>query len=93
MSDDKEEFYNNRELFELMMPEINDLKQELKETRAIIAKYNGLRKRLDGVEKELSVSKGKEKGKDDLLAFLRDWGGWLVEFLLLLIYLYESGVL
>ena len=90
---DKENFYSNRELFELMMPEIYELKQELKETRTIVAKYNGLRERLGNVEEKLSINKGKEKGKDELLAFLRDWGGWLVAFLMLLIYLFESGVL
>jgi hypothetical protein len=73
-----EGFYNNRELYEMIMPEINQLKIELKETRSIIKKYNGLRKRICDIEEEVQVERGKNEGKDKLLTNLKDWGGWIV---------------
>jgi hypothetical protein len=88
-----EGFYNNRELYEMIMPEINQLKTELKETRSIIKKYNGLRKRICDIEEEVQVERGKNEGKDDLLLKLKDWSGWIVAVITLIVYLIENGVI
>lgn len=43
-----EEFFSNRELYDLiqgMTREMTELKKEMAETRAIIRDYNGLRKK------------------------------------------------
>jgi len=45
-----EEFFSNRELYNLIqstVKEMTDLKKEMAETRAIIRDYNGLRKKVE----------------------------------------------
>lgn len=52
-----EEFYTNRELFEIIqttVKEMADLKKEMAETRAIIRDYNSLRKRQTVTELKLN---------------------------------------
>ncbi len=50
-----EEFFTNRELYDLIQQVANEmveLKTEMKETRAIIRDYNNLRKKLNNVEEK-----------------------------------------
>jgi len=53
-----EEFYSNRELFEIIQTtvrEMTDLKKEMAETRAIIRDYNGLRKKIEQTDTRLNT--------------------------------------
>lgn len=53
-----EEFYTNRELFEIIqttVKEMADLKKEMAETRAIIRDYNGLRKKIEQTDTRLNT--------------------------------------
>lgn len=53
-----EEFYSNRELFEIIQTTVKkmaDLKKEMAETRAIIRDYNGLRKKIEQTDTRLNT--------------------------------------
>lgn len=44
-----EEWYTNKQLFEMFTTVVNDLKDELKETKDLIKTYNGLREVVNNV--------------------------------------------
>lgn len=53
-----EEFFSNRELYELIQEtakEMVELKQEMAETRAIIRDYNGLRKKIQETDARINT--------------------------------------
>jgi len=83
-----EEWYTNKELFEQMLAmkdDIQGLRAEMRETREIIRKYNGLRKKLDVVEDRIEQMEAKAEGKNAVLEAIRNWGGWLLAILSLLL--------
>lgn len=59
---EEQQWYTNRELFEM----IGDLRSELAETRRIIREYNGLRKQLNDVCIEVAAMKAEGAGKNKL---------------------------
>jgi len=62
-----EEFFSNRELYELFQSvakEMNELKAEMRETRAIIRGYNGLRKKVDEVDEKVDKISAKTYSVD-----------------------------
>ena len=53
-----EEFFSNRELYELIqstVKEMTELKEEMAETRAIIRDYNGLRKKVEQTDTRVNT--------------------------------------
>lgn len=53
-----ESFFSNRELYELIQDtakEMNELKREMAETRAIIRDYNGLRRKIEETDARLNT--------------------------------------
>lgn len=53
-----ENFFSNRELYELIQTtakEMTELKREMAETRAIIRDYNGLRKKIEQTDTKLNT--------------------------------------
>lgn len=70
----KDQWYTNRELFEM----INDLKEELIETRRVVHEYNALRKDLGNCMQRLIAIEQRGAGREALGEALLRWGGWLV---------------
>lgn len=84
-----ENWYDNKALFEMIQElkeDMQDMSQELKQTREIVAKYNCLRQRLDAIEL-------KAAGRSAVGRAIREWGGWLVGVLSFLFTLKKMGVL
>lgn len=76
-----EEWYNNKQLFELinrLQSDFKDLSSEMRETRVIIKEYNGLRSDLHEVRDDVERMKSEKKGKETISEAIRDWGGWIV---------------
>lgn len=80
------QWYTNKELFEL----INDLQVEMRETRAIIKRYNGLYERLGHVEKKIEFIEAEQRGKNKVKQGIIAWGGWLFGLVSLLIMIYTT---
>ncbi len=83
-----EEWYSNKDLFE----QIQALRGEMQETRNLIQQYNGLREeyhdlKLDVDEvKELMVKiEAVSIGKNKVLEAIRNWGGWAVAIIALIL--------
>ena len=76
-----EEWYTNKELFEQMIQfrsELQDLRAEMRETRAIIKRYNGLREKIEHVEEQIGTLQAKAAGRSSVWTDIRLWGGWIV---------------
>ena len=74
------QWYSNKDLFE----EIMDLKSDMKETRAMIRKYNGLydkvadvKKDTTNVRKEVDNIISVQQGKHSVGNAIKSWGGWV----------------
>lgn len=80
------EWYSNKELFEL----ISTLKNDLLETRNIIKKYNGLRKKIEIVENKVNHIENMQEAKSGFGQTVRSWGGWIFSLITLLILLMEK---
>jgi len=84
------QWYSNKDLFE----EIIELKSDMKETRSMIRKYNGLYDKVAEVKKDTNTVKkdvdniiSMQQGKNSVGTAIRNWGGWifgLASFLVLL---------
>ncbi|MFP4041476.1 MAG: hypothetical protein ACLFT6_01815 [Bacteroidales bacterium] len=85
---EKKDWYNNKELFEM----IQNLKDEMKETRNVIKKYNGIRKDLSGVMKRVQKMEERRAGRSEVGQAIKDWGGWIISLIVLFLYFYELGV-
>lgn len=83
----KEEWYSNKDLFEM----VQGLTQDLQETRAVIKEYNGLRKDLGKTMSEVAEIKDQMTGRNQVWDGIRNWGGWIIALLTLL--LKGAGVL
>lgn len=83
---EKDQWYTNKELFEQIM----SLQQEMRETRAIIKKYNGLYDKVHDVQQKVQRIENEESGKQDLSETIREWGGWIFSFITLIILLYTT---
>ena len=66
MGGDNQQWYSNKEIFEMVMHEIKKLTEKLTETNNKISKYNGLRDDLDNACQELNQLK--------LIVKLMIWG-------------------
>jgi len=103
MSEDKQ-WYTNKDLFELInsvQKDFSDLRSDMKETRHMIRKYNGLREELGRVQKDLGLElsqvrrevkeiKDIQKGKSVVSKGIKDWGGWVFGLISLIVLLSKS---
>lgn len=81
-------FYSNREIYEMLQElrtEVIPLREEMRHTTESIRKYNGLRERLDATERKLSDHLMTGVGQATVARGIREWGGWLVAIVSLLI--------
>lgn len=81
MEDEKNQWYTNKDLFEL----ITGLKSEMKDTRNMIRQYNGLReevgearKEIDNVKGEVEALQAKAVGRSSFKDDFLKWGGWVI---------------
>jgi len=87
-----EQWFDNKDLF-LMLQELKSnmqtMSQELKQTRDIVAKYNGLRQKIEDCSDEIEAIKNKAAGQSAVGKGIREWGGWIFGFISLAVALYK----
>lgn len=91
------QWYSNKELFEMinetnqkLFQQIIELQKEMKETRAIIKKYNGLYEKVHIVEKRVEQIESEQEGKRSAQENFIKWGGWIFSLITLLILMYST---
>src|SRR5699024_11776539 len=70
-----EQWYTNKELFEqlnAMQQDFTSLRHEMKETRNIIKRYNGLREELGGLKEKVEKMQAIQQGKNKVGEAIRD---------------------
>lgn len=90
----KKDWYSPKDLFEMIQSlklELVTTTQEMRQTRQIIGKYNGLREEIEQCKDEIQEIKNKEKGKMDFGKSIREWGGWLIALVSLILVLLSRG--
>lgn len=83
------EWYTNKELFEQlnsMQQDFTSLRHEMSETRTMIQRYNGLREKIDLVEKKVDYIESKSEGRNAVGTAIREWGGWIFALVSALVY-------
>lgn len=80
------QWYSNKDLFE----QINELKIEMRETRQMIKKYNGLYSKVDNIERKVTEIESQQLGKMKLQENIIAWGGWIFSLITLLILMYST---
>jgi len=68
-----QEWYTNKELYEMMVELSKGLEttnKELEKTQVMIREYNGLRARIDECEKKQRESQGKSTGNKDMWGYV-----------------------
>ena len=83
---EKDQWYTNKDLFEQIMA----LQQEMRETRAIIKKYNGLYEKVHDVQLKVQRIENETIGKNKVREGIRLWGGWIFSLITLVILLYNE---
>lgn len=83
---DNSQWYSNKDLFEL----INGLQAEMRETRAIIKRYNGLYEKLDNVKKKVDRIESEQQGRNEIKEAIRQWSGWIFGLVTLIILIYTT---
>ena len=81
----RQQWYTNKEIFEM----VQNLRDELRETRDVVKKYNGIRDDLDWCVDKLQKNKNISAGQNIFILAFRDWLGWIVA--LVAIYLNLMG--
>ncbi|SET84448.1 hypothetical protein SAMN05216389_13812 [Oceanobacillus limi] len=87
---DRDQWYTNKELFEqlnAMQGDFLDLRSEMKETRNVIKKYNGLREELGVMKEKLNRMEARTQGRLSVGEAIRNWGGWLFALITLVVLL------
>lgn len=94
---DNKPWYTNKDLFE----QINELKQDMQETRTMIRKYNGLYDKVEEVKEDvtdvasdIAEIKAIQEGKSKVGEAIKSWGGWgigILTFFFMLIKFYLGG--
>lgn len=80
------QWYTNKDLFE----QINALQAEMRETRAIIKRYNGLYEKLDNVKKKVDRIESEQQGRNEIKEAIRQWSGWIFGLVTLIILIYTT---
>lgn len=73
VSEKGQEWYTNKELYEMMVELSKGLEStnaELMKTQTMIRDYNGLRERLDKCEQRIDQSTGKGQGGKDMWGYI-----------------------
>ena len=83
---DNSQWYSNKDLFEL----INALQAEMRETRAIIKRYNGLYEKLGNVKKKVDRIESEQQGRNEIKEAIRQWSGWIFGLVTLIILIYTT---
>ena len=92
------QWYDNKALFEQMLSmkeDFHELQFEMKETRTMIKKYNGLYGKVADVKAAVAEIEAKEEGRQSVGSAIRNWGGWifgLASFLVLLFKTFYGGM-
>jgi len=92
----REEWYSNKELYELIMEMsdgLNALNVELKETQRVVKKYNSLRETLGECQLKIQEMENRAQERQRIGLFTREWVGWLIGLLSFLLLLKERGIL
>lgn len=89
-----EQWYTNKDLFELinnMQGDFKNLRSEMRETRIMIKQYNGLREEIGETKKEVQEVKDKVEniesrgqGKKAVFDGIVKYGGWIIAILTML---------
>lgn len=100
MSDNNNQWFTNKELYEQMTnmsKELLILRGEMSETRTLIKQYNGLREKIEGVERDSAAANDKVdsmidrwQGRNNTWDNMRNWGGWVFGLISLLVLLYNQ---
>jgi hypothetical protein len=83
-----EQWYSNKELLEMVQvlrEDLITLRSELRTTTEAVRRYNGLRERLDETERKLAAHLLTGEGQATVAKGIREWGGWVVAIISLLI--------
>ena len=89
-------FMNNERLYTMiegLNEKVNELIIDVRQNNHIKDELADLKTKVNENTECINTVVNQKEGKDDLLTKLRDWGGWVVAIITLLIYLVESGVL
>ena len=73
MTDEKEQWYSNRDLYEMMVDLSKRLERtsaELEKTQVLIRDYNGLREKINDCERALFENHGKEAGGKNVWGYI-----------------------
>ena len=84
----REQWYSNRELFEMIQTwkdDVKELRQEMRETKAMIHQYNDLKTKLLQAQERIYTLEKQNYGKDKVAEFVRRWGGWIVAAIMTII--------
>jgi hypothetical protein len=82
------QWYTNKELFEMVQElreEVAPLRMELRTTTEAVRRYNSLRERLDETERKLAAHLATGAGQASVARGIREWGGWIVAVISLLV--------
>ena len=81
-----EQWYTNRDLFE----KLHELRDELRETRESIRKYNGLWPRLEDIDTRLACIESVEAADKRMWEKITSRGGWIIGALSFLVMVYVT---
>lgn len=79
-----EDWYSNKDLFEM----VQSLKVDLAETTKAVREYNNLRQTLNDVIRRVTCIEERSLGRHSVGKGIREWGGWVVGIIALMISLY-----
>lgn len=92
MSEQEDWHIPTSEIFKMIddtKKEFSDLKTEMRETREIIKRYNGLRERIDDLTQKVNNLEAKAKGRFSVWEGIKSWGGWIISIITLLIAIWK----
>lgn len=85
-------WYSNKDLLEMVQSlrsEFAVLQTELRTTTEAVRRYNSLRERLDEQERKLADHLMAQRGQASFAKGIREWGGWGVAILGLILAFYR----
>ena len=79
----EDQWYSNKDLYEMFIKRMGELNQELQKTQVAVRQYNGLREELAENTRqttkcwdEIQDIKSKAAGRKSVEAAILKWGGW-----------------
>lgn len=92
----EQQWYTNKDIYEMvqkLQAEVGPLRTELRNTAEAVKRYNGLRERIDETERKLAAHLTTGAGQASVARGIREWGGWLVAIISLLVALTSKGII